>query len=168
MPRRQANQRPQGGNVGRGPYGDANNSVTIEVDGLGRIVGLYSSPIVPASVPAALVVAASDESTDLTTGTAKVTFRMPYSMNLTEVRASLQTAQGSGSTFTVDINANGGSILSTKITIDNGEKTSVTATTPPAISTSFLADDDEITVDIDQVGTAGAKGLKIALIGTTP
>lgn len=168
MPRRGGLSRPQGGRVGRGPYGDANNSVTIEVDGLGRIVGLFSTPIVPASVPAALVVAASDESTNLTTGTAKVTFRMPYSMNLTEVRASLQTAQASGSIFTVDINANGVSILSTEITIDNTEKSSFTATTPPVISTSFLADDDEITVDIDQVGTAGAKGLKIALIGTTP
>ena len=90
---------------------------------------------------------------------------MPYAFTLTAVRASLSTAQASGSTFTVDINENGTTILSTKLTIDNTEKTSTTATTPPVISDSSLADDAEITIDIDQVGTAGAKGLKVALIG---
>ena len=112
-----------------------------------------------------IIVACSDETTNLTTGTAKVTFRMPYAFTLTAVRASLSTAQTSGSILTVDINENGTTILSTKLTIDNTEKTSTTATTPPVISDSSLADDAEITIDIDQVGTAGAKGLKVALIG---
>jgi hypothetical protein len=109
--------------------------------------------------------ACSDETTALTTGTAKVTFRMPYAMTVYEVRASLTTAQASGSIFTVDINESGTSILSTKLTIDNTEKTSVTATTPPVISDTALADDAEITVDIDQIGNGTAKGLKITLIG---
>ena len=113
----------------------------------------------------ALVIAASDESTALTTGTAKVTFRMPFGMTLTEVRASLVVAQGSGSIFTVDINEAGSTILSTKLTIDNSEKTSTTAATPAVISDAALADDAEITIDIDQVGDGTAKGLKIALIG---
>ena len=39
-----------------------------------------------------LVVAVSDETSDLTTGTGKVAFRMPYAMTLTEVRASVTTA----------------------------------------------------------------------------
>lgn len=112
-----------------------------------------------------IIVACSDETTNLTTGTAKATFRMPYAFTLTGVRASLTTAQASGSIFTVDINENGSSILSTKLTIDNTEKTSTTAATPAVISDSALADDAEITIDIDQVGTAGAKGLKVALIG---
>ena len=34
-----------------------------------------------------IIVAASDETTALTTGTAKVTFRMPYAFTLTSVRA---------------------------------------------------------------------------------
>lgn len=110
-------------------------------------------------------VACSDETTALTSGTAKVTFRMPYAMTLTAVRASLTTAQGSGSIFTVDINENGSSILSTKLTIDNTEKTSTTAATAPVISDSSLADDAEITIDIDQVGDGTAKGLKVYLIG---
>jgi len=111
-------------------------------------------------------VAASDETTALTTGTAKVTFRMPYAMTVTAVRASLSTAQASGSIFTVDINEGGTSILSTKLTIDNTEKTSTTAATPAVISDTALADDAEITIDIDQIGNGTAKGLKVTIIGT--
>ncbi len=104
------------------------------------------------ATPFELVVAASDETTALTTGTAKITFRMPRAVTLTAVRASLTTAQASGSIFTVDINEGGTSILSTKLTIDNTEKTSTTAATPPVISDTSLADDSEITIDIDQIG----------------
>ena len=113
-----------------------------------------------------LVCAASDESTALTTGAAKVTFRMPYAFTLAAVRASLTTAQASGSIFTVDINEGGTSVLSTKLTIDNTEKTSTTAATAAVISDVNLADDAEITIDIDQIGDGTAKGLKITLIGT--
>jgi hypothetical protein len=119
-----------------------------------------------ASLPFELVVAASDESTALTTGTAKITFRMPRAVTLTSVRASLTTAQASGNIFTVDINEGGTSILSTKLTIDNTEKTSTTAATPPVISDANLADDAEMTIDIDQIGNGTATGLKVYLIGT--
>lgn len=119
-----------------------------------------------AALPVEIVVAASDETTALTTGTAKVTFRMPHAMTLTGVRASLSTAQASGSIFTVDINEGGTSVLSTKLTIDNTEKTSTTAATAAVISDSALADDAEITIDIDQIGNGSAKGLKVVLIGT--
>ena len=87
-------------------------------------------------------------------------------MTVTGVRASLSTAQTSGSIFTVDINEGGTSILSTKLTIDNTEKTSTTAATAAVISDSALADDAEITIDIDQIGDGTAKGLKVTLIGT--
>jgi len=110
--------------------------------------------------------ALSDETTDLTTGTAKLTFRMPHAMTLTEVRASVGTAP-TGSVLTVDINESGSTILSTKITIDATEKTSETAATAPVISDSALADDAEITVDIDTIGsTIAGAGLKVTLIGT--
>jgi hypothetical protein len=116
--------------------------------------------------PIEIQLAASDETTALTTGTAKVTFRLPVAFTLTEVRASLTTAQASGSIFTVDINQSGSSVLGTKLTIDNTEKTSTTAATPATITTSALTDDAEITVDIDQIGNGTATGLKITLIGT--
>jgi len=115
-----------------------------------------------------LIAAASDEATAVTAGTAKVTFRMPYGFNLTEVRASLTTAGSTSGTTTVDINAGGVSILSTPLTIDFGEKSSVTAAVPAVISTTSLADNAEITVDVDAVtGGADETGLKVYLIGTT-
>src|SRR6185312_9185475 len=100
--------------------------------------------------------------------TAQVTFRMPFAMTVSEVRASLKTAQTSGAILTVDINEDGTSILSTGLTIDNGEKTSTTAATVAVISDTDLADDAEMTVDIDQVGDGTAAGLKIVLIGSRP
>lgn len=116
---------------------------------------------------AAVIVACSDETTALTTGTAKVTFRMPYAMDVSEVRGSLTTAQTSGAIFTVDVNNGGTSILGTKLTIDNTEKTSTTAATPAVITygSARILGDAEVTVDIDQVGDGTAKGLKVTLIG---
>lgn len=112
-------------------------------------------------------IACSDEYTALTTGAAKFTFRMPYGFSLTGVRASATNAP-TGSNLVVDINQNGSSILSTKLSIDAGEKTSTTAATPPVISDTTLDDDAEITIDIDEVGsTLAGAGLKVYLIGTT-
>lgn len=113
------------------------------------------------------IVAVGDETSALTTGTAKVTFRFPVAATLTEVRASLTSAQSSGTILTVDINKNGTTMLSTKLTVDNSEKTSETAATAHVISVSSIADDDEITIDIDAVGTGGT-GLKVTFIGTVP
>jgi len=113
-----------------------------------------------------IIAAASDETTVLSTGTAKTTFRMPYAFTLSAVRASLSTAGTGAALVTVDINEGGSTILSTKITIDASEKTSTTAATAPVISDSALADDAEMTVDIDTIDTDNvAKGLKIYLIG---
>ncbi len=118
-------------------------------------------------VPCHITIACSDETTALTTGTAKVTFRMPYAMTLTAVRDSLSSAGSTSGVTTVDINKGGSSILSTKLTIDYGEKTSTTAATPAVISTATLEDDAEITIDIDAIsGGATEKGLKVTLIGT--
>lgn len=119
-----------------------------------------------AGTPFEMEVACSDESTALTAGTGKVTFRMPRGVTLSDVRANLVTAQTSGSIFTVDINEAGTSILSTKLTVDNTELTSTTAVTAAVISDANLADDALMTVDIDQIGDGTAKGLKIVLIGT--
>lgn len=114
-----------------------------------------------------LPVACSDEGSILTTGT-KVTFRMPYAMTLSSIKASLTTAQTAGSIFTVDVQKNGTSVFSTKITIDNGEKTTATAATANVLSTTSLAADDEITIIIDQIGDGTATGLKVYLIGLQP
>lgn len=108
-------------------------------------------------------VALSDETTAITTGNAKTTIRAPFAMTLTSVRANLNTASTSGIP-TVDININANTILSTKLTIDANELTSVTAATAAVISSASIANDDIITFDIDVAGT-GAKGLKVWLYG---
>lgn len=114
----------------------------------------------------AIQIAVGDETTALTTGTAKVTFRMPYAFTLTDVRASVTTAP-TGSTIIVDINEAGSTLMSTnKLSIDASEKTSTTAATPAGLTDTSLADDAEITIDIDQVGsTIAGAGLKVTLIG---
>lgn len=108
--------------------------------------------------------ALSDESTVITTGTGKLTFRMPYACKFTKIpRINVNTASSSG-LVTVDIKKNGTTIFSTLLTIDANEKTSVTALTPCVLTTNptTFADDDEITFDITVAGT-GAKGLKATL-----
>src|SRR3546814_10471770 len=92
---------------------------------------------------------------ELMVGTGKVGFRLPHAVTLTAVRASLTTASSSGA-VTVDINEAGSTILSTKLTIDQGEKTSTTAATPAVISDASLGDDAEITIDVDGAGTDAA------------
>ncbi|NIU01451.1 MAG: collagen-like triple helix repeat-containing protein, partial [Nitrosopumilaceae archaeon] len=68
--------------------------------------------------------------------------------------------------FVVDINEDGVSILSTKLTIDATETTSKTSATPAVISDANLADDAEVSIDVDQIGsTVAGAGLKVLLIG---
>ena len=119
----------------------------------------------------AMEIACSDETTALTVGTAKCTFRMPYNMTLNAgiagIRASLTGAGSTSGVTTIDVNQGGVTILSTKLTIDYGELTSYTGATPVVISTTALTDNNYLTVDIDGLtGGADETGLKIQLIGT--
>ena len=127
----------------------------------------WADPAAAPTMTQCIPIAVGDETTALTTGTAKVTFRMPYAFTLTAVRASVTTAPTGGTLLTVDINEGGTTILSTKLTFDASEKTTTTAATPAVISDTSLADDAEITIDIDAVGsTVAGAGLKVYLIGT--
>lgn len=111
-----------------------------------------------------VLVACSDETTALSAATGVRTFRLPGPGNITAVRAGVNTAP-TGATLQVDINKNGSSILSTKLTIDASEKTSTTAATAAVISTAAFSDDDEFSIDIDQVGsTVAGAGLKVLIV----
>lgn len=159
------------------PVGGTTNQVLSKIDGtdyntqwvtpttspVSSVNGATGTPI----IRQALAIAASDETTALTAGTNKVKFINPYStaFNVLAVVASLSTGQTGGSIFTVDINETGASILSTKLTIDNGETNSSTAATPAVISDVSIAAYAEIGIDIDQIGDGTAKGLKVYLIG---
>lgn len=114
-------------------------------------------------IPVSFGIAISDETTALTTGTAKATMRAPFAMTVTKIKASLTTVSSSGIP-TFDVNKNGVSMFSTTLTIDANEKTSESAATPAVLATTAIAADDELTFDIDVAGT-GAAGAKIYIIG---
>ena len=111
-------------------------------------------------------VAASDETTALAVGTAKASFRMPFAMRLIGVRASVNVAP-TGAALIVDINSGGTTLMTgNKLSIDATELTSKTAATAAVLTTTALADDALITIDIDQVGsTIAGAGLKVWLLG---
>jgi len=109
-------------------------------------------------------VAFSDGTTGITTGNGKETFYMPYAFTVTEVFLAVKTAQSSGAVFTVDINEEGVSILSTKLTLDNTETKSSTAATPAVISDTSLAKWATMTIDVDQ-SSGIAVGGKIIING---
>jgi hypothetical protein len=111
-------------------------------------------------------IACSDETTAITTGTAKRTWRAPYALTLQSVRASCNTAP-TGAHIIIDINEGTTpvSILSTKLRIDTSTKTSVGSGSAAVISDTAIADDAELTIDFDQVGsTVAGTGVKVTLV----
>jgi hypothetical protein len=114
-----------------------------------------------------IIASASDEFSPINTGGPKTHFRAPYPMDLTEgyVRCSLSTAP-EGSAMIIDVHLNGVTIFSTPISIDPGSKTSVGSVAPAVLQTTYIPDDGEFTVFVDQVGsTLAGTGLKVAVTG---
>ncbi len=124
------------------------------------------APLTGIGLPEVIQLAVSDETTALTTGTGKITFRMPFAMNNVTVRLSATTAP-TGAPIIVDLKESGTTIFSTKPQIAISAKTSVGGAVPGVVSDNALADDAEITINIDQVGsTIAGTGLKVTIIGT--
>jgi hypothetical protein len=137
----------------------------IELSGLSLAAGVLSVDGGDSGVIHCIIIACSDETTLLTTGL-KVTFRMPYGFVLTDVRGSLTEAATGATKFAFDVLESGSSIFSTKPTFDASEKTTVTAAVPGVVFDNGLADDAEMTVVVDAVGsTLAGKGFKVALVG---
>jgi len=141
---------------------------------MGQVLGLVSASlggtedpqwVTPSSLES-WGYACSDETTALTTGV-KITDRAAYNFRVSSIKASLTTAQTSGSILTIDIKVGGVSIFSTLLTIDNTEKTSATAATAYALTSSptTIGADAEFTIEITQIGDGTAKGLKVRIIG---
>jgi hypothetical protein len=101
-----------------------------------------------------------DVTTDLATSQ-KFHMRAPFAFTVTDLKASLHTASSSGAP-TFDVNKNGTTIISTKLTVDATEKTSATAAAAYAFSATAadraFAADDEVSIDVDVAGAAGTKG----------
>lgn len=110
-----------------------------------------------------LIVLVTDQVSTIGAGAGKVFIPISRARTVTSVKAYLITAQASGSIFTVDINENGTTILSTKLTIDNTESNSTTAATAAVISDASLAANSVLSFDVDQIGNGSAIGLMIII-----
>lgn len=105
-----------------------------------------------------------DPSASCATGTTQGgDIEIPFDCTIVSIGAWVDTA-GVTNLMTVDVNKNGTTVMATdKITLDSAEKTSRTAATPPALTTTALSAGDLVTVDIDAVQTTPAKGLVVRL-----
>jgi hypothetical protein len=97
-------------------------------------------------------IALGDLTTTITTGNTKGMWIAPRDGTIVELVGGLLTASASGG-VTIDLNNNGGTILSTKMIIDATEATSVTSATNYVISTPNFSKGDVMTMDIDTAGT---------------
>ena len=103
--------------------------------------------------------------TDAETGIYSAFWDAPYDFTITEVIAACQVAP-TGAAAQIDVMEGGVSILSTVITIDDGEVNSLTSATPPVISDSAIAKGARITFELDQVGsTTAGQGYQVQIIG---
>lgn len=92
-------------------------------------------------------------------------YRVPWAATLTAVKANRNGTNTNGS-VTIDVNEGGTSVLSTEITIDQNEATSLTAATPAVISDSAIANDALLTFDIDSANTSDEGPLTVTLYFT--
>lgn len=97
---------------------------------------------------------------DLVVGTKQNTFMFTQAVTITDIYASVDTAP-TGSGIVIDVNKNGTTIMTTdKLDIDVSERSTLTAATAPALTTTAFAAGDWLSIDTDSVGstTAGTTG----------
>lgn len=105
----------------------------------------------------------SDLVTAIVTGTTLNYWDLPFDAEDLEFDATLLVASSSGAPQ-FDVNKNAVTMLSTKLTIDATEVSSLTAATPAVVSVSTASRGDRLTFDIDTAGT-GAMGVIITVRG---
>jgi hypothetical protein len=92
---------------------------------------------------------------DITVKTGVAVFPCPEDLTLQSVFIRFGTAP-TGANVLYDINVAGSTILSTRITVEAGENSSLDATTQPVISSANIDRGAAITVDCDQIGATVA------------
>jgi hypothetical protein len=142
-------------------------NTTIDANGTGNVIsniGLAEMEV--AGKTEVWAGAMSDETTVLSAATDQLTFVIPYGFEITDVLITLTTAGTGAALVTVDINDDGSTILSTKLTIDASEKTSSTAATAAVLSATTVAAGSIMSFDIDTIDTDNvAAGLKVYITG---
>ena len=110
--------------------------------------------------------AASDQTTPLIVASNIAGIFAEFDMTLESLFAGVGVLGTTSGGTRIQIQKNGVDMLSTPITIDHGDTTSLTATTPPVISVSSITRGDRISVDIQDIsGGATEAGLQIVLNG---
>lgn len=89
----------------------------------------------------------------------------PYAYTITSLVLACDSAP-TGANLIADLNVNGSSILSTKISIDATETNSTTAATPYVLTTTSLSLGANLTADVDQIGTGGGTNVQLYLYVT--
>jgi hypothetical protein len=97
-------------------------------------------------------IALGDLSTTITTGNGRGFWVAPSDGTIVKLVAGLYTASASGG-VTIDLNQNGGSILSTAVIIDATEVTTTTSATNYVLSATNFVAGDIFTMDIDTAGS---------------
>jgi hypothetical protein len=121
-----------------------------------------------------IAIVCSDRTTAIVAATGVASYVLPWTFDLYEVQAQLLGAAASG-TFTVDVNDDGTSLLSTKLTIDAGETSSQTAASGFALVAATattvrakaitIAKGSKVSIDVDDDAAGDALGLIVTLIG---
>jgi hypothetical protein len=135
-------------------YGDdsiVSPFITIVNKDGGGFIAIYAN----AKREDSLVIPCSASKTDLAVSTGAFSMPVFEAFKITDLEAGVTTAPV-GSAITADIKKNGTTILSTIITIDANETTTLTAATPPVISDGVFAVGDVLSIDITQVGSSTA------------
>ena len=118
-----------------------------------------------AAVDATMGFAASDRTTPIVVAASGGIFA-PHNMTLEDLFGGLETVGTTSGVTTIMIKKNGVDMLSTAITIDFGESTSLTAATAPVISVTGIVKGDWINTDITGITGGGTEaGLQITLNG---
>lgn len=134
---------------------DTNIDLSLVPKGTGKVIGVM--------VP--ITIALSDTITALTIGTLKDQFRLPFTGILEDVQAEVITAPTGSGNLTVDVNKNGATVLSTKLTFDASEDTTTTAAIARVISIPTFTKWDKVSFDVDSVSsTVTGTGLKITML----
>ena len=111
------------------------------------------------------IVSLTAEDGDATVADNLAQIRMPLAFEITGVSAFANTAP-TGAALTFDITENSSTILSTLISIDATEKSSIDAGVQPVVDDSTMAADAIIGFNCDQIGSGDAgAGIKIIIKG---
>lgn len=104
------------------------------------------------------------EGATVTAGVALYHLRVPYRFRIVNVKAEVEAPTTAGD-ITVDINYGPASLLTTKITIPAGGRTSMELAVQPVWSPLIMGDDGILEIDVDNAGDGTATGLKVQIIG---